>query len=191
MKYVEQFGRYFMDEKAFSFRDAKRFMKRYGSTDAYTKLFIHNLLATGKITKIGKGGYTFSKNEEVIGFAFSPFYYGLEYALTIRGLWTQISSPVIITNTKARSGVRTISGKRVVIRRISDKMFFGFDHVKYSGIFVPVSDLEKTIVDLMYYKIGIENGEVTKLVEKADRNKLRMYARRMSIVPAELRRILE
>lgn len=191
MIYLEEFKRYFINEKTFTFGDARRFMEKHGSTQAYTKLLLHNLLEKKSIVKLGKGVYTFSKNEEVAGFAFTPFYYGLEYALTIRGLWTQMSVPIVITSTKALPGVREVSGRRIVIRRISKDMFFGFDYVKYAGIFVPVSDLEKTLIDFIYYKIGIDNGEISDLVRKADKRKLQKYAKRMNIVPNALKSILD
>ncbi len=122
--------------------------------------------------------YTFSYDEAVAGFAFPPFYYGLQYALTIHRFWTQMSSPVIITTTKAVPGVLESMSVSVTVRRISKDMFFGFEYIKYSGIFVPVSDLEKTLVDMVYYGIGLDNAEVRELVRKANKAKLNSYAKK-------------
>ncbi len=180
MKYTKPFAKYFGGEKCFTFRDAQRFLENNGATKAYSKLFIQKMLGDGSLSRLGKGVYTFAKDEAVIGFAFSPFYYGLEYALTIRRLWTQVSVPVIITCSKAMPGPRESMGKRIIVRRISKKMLFGFSYVQYSGIFVPVSDLEKTLVDLVYYRIGI-NGEAAELIKDADMKKLMDYAKRAGI----------
>lgn len=180
MKYNSDFIRYFSKEKCFTFGDLKRFLIDKGATEAYAKLFAHKMLKSGRIFRLTNGVYSFSNDEAVIGFAFPPFYYGLEYALTIRKLWTQVSNPVVITASKAMPGIRESMGKRIVVRRISKRMFFGFEYVRFSGIFVPVSDLEKTIVDLIYYRIGI-GGEVERLVALADKRKLMRYAEKAGI----------
>jgi predicted transcriptional regulator of viral defense system len=152
VKYKKAFIEYFSKLKFFSFKDAKRFLLNMGSSEDYVKLFLHNQIKRHNLFRIGKGFYTFQNNEAVIGFRFSPFYYGLEYALTIRNLWTQMASPVIITTRNVRSGRREIFGANVIIRKISKKMFFGYEYINYSGIFVPVSDPEKTFIDFFYFK---------------------------------------
>lgn len=183
MKYVEAFEHHFAKEKSFTFDDARRLLKSMHASDAYVKLFIYNMLKSNTIGRMSRGTYTFSKDESVIGFGFAPFYYGLEYALTILKLWTQLSDPVVVTTTKAVPGVRQALGKRIIVRRISKRMFFGYEYVKYSGIFVPVSDLEKTLVDFVYYKIGIKNQEIRRLVDVADKAKLIRYAKKARINP--------
>ena len=183
MKYIGEFKKYFAGEKSFTFKDAAMLLRHFGASDAYAKLFIHKMLVNKAIMRIGKGVYTFSKDEAVVGFAFTPFYYGLEHALTIRGLWTQVSGPVVITSTGAKAGIRQAMGVRIMVRRISKKAFFGYEYIRHSSIIVPVSDLEKTLVDFVYYGIGIDNGEIKRLVFKADWKKLIKYSKRAGINP--------
>ena len=181
MKYSKGFMEYFRSEKCFTHDDARRFLMKNGASSAYSSVFVRNMLSSSRMRRIRKGVYTFSGDEAVAGFAFSPFYYGLQYALTVRRLWTQVSSPVVITTTKAVPGVRESMGVRITVRRISKDMFFGFEYVRYSGLFVPVSNLEKTLVDMVYYGIGLGNSEVRELVKKANRARLREYAKRAGI----------
>ncbi|MGC9037485.1 MAG: type IV toxin-antitoxin system AbiEi family antitoxin domain-containing protein [Candidatus Micrarchaeia archaeon] len=181
MKYEKEFENYFSKESIFTLNDAKRFMSKLGASEAYAKLFIHNQVKKHRIFALGNGYYTFSNNEAVVGFRFAPFYYGLEYALTIRRLWTQMANPVVITATKAKPGEKEIMGHRIIVRRIAKKMMFGFEYVKYSGLFVPVSDIEKTVIDFAYYRIRLEDEVVRVLLDNADKHKLRVYASKSGV----------
>lgn len=192
MLYDREFRRYFSNVMLFTFKDAERFLKRMGASKAYAKLFIHNQIKRHGLLRVGKGRYTFSKNEAIAGFAFSPFYYGLEYALTIHRIWTQMANPVVITATKAVPGVRTSMGGRIIVRRISERMFFGMEMVKYSDIFVPVSNPEKTLLDFIYYKIGLSDIDAASLLRACDRKKLINYSKRYGrMVRIALNKFLE
>ena len=103
------------------------------ASDSYVKLFMHLQTKRHGLLKIGKGKYTFIRNDATVGFAFTPFYYGMEHALTIHGLWTQMTNPVIITTGKAVPGIREAAGYRIVVRRIAKRMFFGIEYLKYGG----------------------------------------------------------
>ena len=65
------------------------------------------------------------------GFGFSPFYYGLEDALSLRNVWEQETNPVIITPRTVRVGIRKFEGRHFVVRRIDRSMFFGYTFVDY------------------------------------------------------------
>lgn len=140
---------------------------------------LHNMVQSGGLHRIGKGAYTFHRNEVSIGFKFRPFYYGLQYALTIRKIWTQQSVPVIITTGKANPGVRDIMGTRVVLHRINEKAFFGFEYLNYGELFVPVSDPEKTLLDFGYYGISLDPETMSALKNKVNKSKLLEYASRL------------
>lgn len=176
MKYESAFVDFFSKQNLFTFMDARRFLMDLGGSKAYLRLMLHNLVKSGKLYRIKKGVYTFSRNEAVVGFAYRPFYYGLQYALTIRKLWTQQSVPVIITTSKANPGARQTMGIRVIIRRINDNGFFGIEYVKYSGLFVPVSEIEKTLLDFIYYDEKIDPETMELLKAKSDQKKLKQYS---------------
>ena len=178
MKYEKVFTEFFSKQFIFEISDARRFLLKLGANEPYVRVMLHNMVVSKKIYRVGNGTYTFNKNEAVIGFAFRPFYYGLQYALTIRKIWTQQSIPIIITKTKANTGFRNSMNTRILVRRINDKGFFGFDFVNYGGIFVPVSDPEKTYLDLSYYKIKIDDDTMSLLKDKIDELKLKEYSKK-------------
>ncbi|EQD66731.1 transcriptional regulator, partial [mine drainage metagenome] len=93
--------------------------------------------------------------------AFLPFYYGLEDALSLRGFWEQETNPVIITPRKVRNGVRQFDSRNYVVRRIDRKMFFGYTFVNYEEFYIPVSDTEKTLIDLIILTLRYQTKSST------------------------------
>ena len=179
MKYENQFLEYFSKLQLFTTGDAKRYLSRLGASEGYSRLLLHNLVKARKLERLSKGVYTFSRNEAVSGFAFRPFYYGAEYAMTIRKIWTQQSIPTIFTKSKANPGIRTVAGIKVLIRRIAPSAFFGFEFLKYSGIFVPVAVPEKIILDLLYFRIRVDEETFSNLMDLVDVETLVSYASRL------------
>ena len=89
MKYMEEFRSHFMKKPAFTAREAELFLENRKSSPNYYKLVIHNLLSRRDIYRITRGVYTFQEDAQMSGFGFSPFYYGLEDALSLRNVWKQ------------------------------------------------------------------------------------------------------
>lgn len=180
MKYESAFIEFFAKQNMFVTDDARRFLSRIGASEAYIRLMLHNLVQSGKLHRIGKGAYTFQRNEAIVGFRFRPFYYGLQYALTIRKIWTQQSIPVIITKSKADPGIRELMGIKVMLHRININGFFGFEYMNYGGIFVPVSDPEKTLLDFIHYGIQLDPETMIELRKRTNESKLQEYVARLS-----------
>jgi predicted transcriptional regulator of viral defense system len=146
----------------------------------YVSLILSNLVKKGELNRIGRGVYTFLNDSSASGFAFSPFYYGLQDALSIRGIWEQETNPVIITPRKVRQGTRQAMGTNVTVRRISPKMFFGYDIIKYHGMAVPVSDLEKTIIDFVCFKEPIHPEVILEMKKRLRKDVLENYLKRVN-----------
>ena len=178
VKYEKEFRGHFAKEPMFTFGDTRRFLGSLGASEAYAKLFIHNQIKRHGLLRIGKGRYTFRNDEAVVGFGFRPFYYGMEYALTLRRLWTQMANPVVITATKAVPGTRQSMGRTILVRRISRSMFFGIEYIRYGDVFIPVSDVEKTLIDFIYYRVAPGEGVLGELVAEVDPKKMGAYKKR-------------
>jgi predicted transcriptional regulator of viral defense system len=175
MKYKNELKENFSKRKVFSLKDVRIFFKNKNISKDYSKNMLSNLNKKNEIIRISNGKYTFKKDIINIGFAFSPFYYGLQDALSYHNLHTQETNPIIITKNKIKPGLRTISETNVYLRRISRKYFFGFDFIKYYDIEIPVSDIEKTLIDLVYYRQNISKEIITNSKEKLDFKKLDQY----------------
>ncbi|MBI4210368.1 MAG: hypothetical protein HY544_02570 [Candidatus Diapherotrites archaeon] len=176
MKYnIKEFRERFAGRGHFTVQDAKKFLKEKGAGEGYSKLLLHNLARRGEIFRITKGAYTFTKGTSALSSVFSPSYHGLQEALTIHRIWGQGTNQVIITPRKVRSGEREIIGRKVIVRRIGRKMFFGHEIVNYGGEWLSVSDPEKTLLDFLYFREPLDRETQKKLLKMTDAKTLRKY----------------
>jgi len=178
MNYIMLVRRHFREQPVFSIAELRRSLAKEKIGKGYSALLAHNLMRSGEINRVAKGFYSFQSDALVSGFAFSPFYYGLQEALSLRNLWEQETIPVILTPTKARPGLRKIMGGNALVRRIARKMFFGFDLVKYYDMWLPVSDAEKTLIDFVYFKEHLPAQALQEIKGKIDKKKLGTYLKK-------------
>ena len=172
---------HFSDYHTFTHRDLTLYFRSKKLKTANLTRLIAYMKSSGKLYTIRKGVYTFRKDIMVTGFAYSPFYYGLLSALTIRELWTQNSRPDIITIRKVRvSSIHIFNdmGEAAFVHHVPAKYFFGFDIIKYGTLEIPVSDPEKTLIDLFYYKVKLPIQDYSELLKKISRKKIRKYLER-------------
>jgi predicted transcriptional regulator of viral defense system len=144
----------------------------------YRKRMTHLLLSSGRIERITRGIYTFHNDVSVVGFAFPPFYYGFENALTLRGVSLQGTNPMVVTPRNVRQGVRVFKGRNYIVRRIPPKLFFGYNMLKRGNFWMPVSDLEKTVIDMMYFDDYIRGELWPGILEKLDMKRLKEHLKR-------------
>ncbi|MEW6528455.1 MAG: type IV toxin-antitoxin system AbiEi family antitoxin domain-containing protein [Candidatus Micrarchaeota archaeon] len=178
MKYIAKVREHFRRVPVFTISDLKVLFRKIGISKSYLRLLIHNLLAKGEIKKISRGIYSFRSETEVVGFGFRPFYYGLQDALSLHNLWEQETNPVVITPRKVRSGIRNFEGANYVIRRIKREMFFGFTLIKYSDFWIPVSNIEKTVIDFVYFRQQLNIEVLKEIRKKLDWKTLKSYLKR-------------
>ena len=175
MKYMKQFTEEFSRKPAFVIDEVKSFLNRRNASDGYYKLLVQNLLKSNRIHKITRGAYSFYDEVQYAGFAFQPFYYGLEDALSLRGLWEQETNPVIVTPRKIRTGVRQFDSRNYIVRHIKRDMFFGYSLLLYDQFYIPVSDIEKTLIDLVYFGIRVPDEVISIMIRKLDRQTFNTY----------------
>src|SRR3989344_4419880 len=180
MKYMKEFAEHFSGKPVFSISDVKRHFSHKKLSGKYLHTFIHNLRESGKITRITRGIYTFKTDPNAAIFAFSPAYFGLQDALSLKNLWEQETNPVIITTRKIRPGTRTILGAKIIVRRISKKMFFGQETIKSGDMWLQVSDTEKTLIDFAYFNEPLGKETLKNMRKKINTKKLNAYLKRVS-----------
>ena len=168
----------FKESKLFTINEVKIFLSTKKVSDRYFQLIIHNLLKTGELKRISRGIYTFQDEIETVGFAFQPFYYGLQESLSLRNLWEQEVNPIVVTPRKVRTGIRNFQGANYVVKRIRRSMFFGFETIKYKEFWIPVSDIEKTVIDFVYFKEHLNEETLIDIRQQIDEKKLKLYLKR-------------
>jgi predicted transcriptional regulator of viral defense system len=82
---------------------------------------------------------------------------------------------VIVTTRKVRIGIHEILGSNVLVHRINPKYFFGFTLLKYGEFFIPVSDVEKTLLDFIYFKQPLSKNTISEIKKNLNANKLKKY----------------
>ncbi len=180
MKYVKSFLEEFKKTPIFTMRDLKKFLMYNGSTKNYPRIFINLMIKDGKAYRVTKGFYTLYRNIEVVGFPFYPFYYGLSYALTIHKLWTQQANPHVLTTKNVRRGIRTTFGSNFTVSKISKTMFFGYYSIIGVDFYYPISDIEKTLIDCIYYRFNLEDYVYINIFEKLNTKKMDTYLKKCS-----------
>jgi predicted transcriptional regulator of viral defense system len=143
--------------------------------ERYAYLILHKLAKCGEIKRVIKSWYSLYDDPVVSVFCFKPAYLGLQQALSLHELWAQEANVVIVTTRKVRVGLRKIFGSNVILHRIKGKYFFGFDYVKYGNFFIPVSDPEKTLIDLIYFKETPSLEVLCEIKKKINKKKLNKY----------------
>lgn len=141
----------------------------------YTKLLVSNLLLHNKIKRLTKGYYSLVDDPSLLVFCMKPAYLGLQDALSVHNLWEQETISVIVTTQKVRQGIRQVFGTNVLIHRIEQKYCFGVDYIAQGNFYLPYSDLEKTVIDMFYFKQPLRKDVLQVVRKKIDRKKLKQY----------------
>ncbi len=180
MKYIKEFLDSFSSRELFSTRDVKLFLKSKGASGEYVSLFLNKLVSSGKIIRLTKGIYSFSKNIDFVEKAIFPSYHALQDALSLHKIWGQQTIPIIITPRKIRSGERVIAEGKIIVRRINRKMFFGYETIPQLNSWITVSDLEKTLIDFAYYDEPLTKETLFEMKKRIDKKKMANYLKQLT-----------
>ena len=175
----------FKNFKTFTFNDVRMVLNvKKEISDKTIQVTLSRMIKSKKLYKITKGIFSLEKRDDIAGFAFSPFYYGGLAALMIRDMLdNQVKIEIMTTRRVKRSFVEIYGGdSAVVLHHIPKKYYFGFEDVKYGNLTIPVSNPEKTLIDLFYYrkKLSMQDyAEVLKHIKMGILAKyLKVYDRR-------------
>lgn len=173
-KYLDKIINLFEKSPVVDFDSIKRIVGDKKRIKQYTKQIIRNLIKQNRIKRITKGFYTIHEDPSLAVFCFSG-YLGVQNALSFHNLWEQETVPVIITAKRLRSGRREVFGANVIIKKIDRKYFFGFEYQKDGDFYLPYSDIEKTFIDEIYFKLPMDEELIANFREKINKKKLREY----------------
>lgn len=56
-------------------------------------------------------------------------------------------------------------------------MFFGYSFLEYGKFYIPVSTIEKTLIDFFYLGIRLQDDIISNIIEKTDKRVLLDYFR--------------
>ncbi|MDE1861272.1 MAG: hypothetical protein KGH72_06180, partial [Candidatus Micrarchaeota archaeon] len=146
------------------------------------KIFIHNMVKSSRVFAIWKGHYTLHEDPMIGGFAFSPFYYGMETSLTHYKLWDYMTPISIITTNRVRKGSIELLGRNATIRKVQKSKFFGYSMVQYKDMYIPMADIEKTLIDSVYFHTPFSTQVYAAITKKIDKRRLNSYLKKYSLI---------
>ena len=176
-KYLDKIGNLFEKSLVVTFDSIKMIVKDKKNVKQYAKQIIRNLIKQNKIKRITRGFYTVHDDPSLAVFCFSG-YLGVQNALSFHNLWEQETIPIIITSKRVRNGIRKIMNKNVMIRRIDKKYLFGFEYYLDGDFYFPYSDIEKTFIDMVYFRQRIDEDVLNEIKHRIDMKKLKFYLKR-------------
>jgi len=152
--------------------------------EGYAKQLVYRLKRKGLITELLRGVYSPKRSPYMLLKAIPLSYVGLGSAAFLHGALNQVTALTVLTPWASRfvkPGVRVIAGQKVVVRKISEKMYFGYEYMFVEEIneYVRVSDPEKTLIDAIYFDYPLLPEMLPGLLELVDEGKLRSYAEEM------------
>jgi len=174
-KHLDNIKELFEKSPVVDSRSIERIIKSKEKVRQYHKQLIRNLLRQGKIKRLAKGYYTKENDPSLAVFCFKPAYLGLQDALSHHNLWEQETIPVVLTSRKIRSGIRKILDSNVLIRRIDKKYMFGYGNSQKDKYYLPYSDIEKTLIDMVHYNQKISKETLQEINKKINKQKLKNY----------------
>src|SRR3989344_836728 len=184
VKYMRDVEEFFKKSPVVDYGSIERMIRDRKKVKGYVKQLVRNLMLNGKGKRLTKGYYTIHEETPLIVFCFKPSYLGLQDAMSLHGIWEQETVPIVLTTRKVRTGIRKVMGMNVLIRRIDSKYFFGFDYYKSGDFYFPYSDVEKTFIDMVYFRGHMDKEVVREFKKKIDRKKLNGY---LKVYPKKFR----
>lgn len=155
--------------------------KLIGENNKYIHLLIHNLVKKKEIFRLTKGFYSKTEDPTLVVFCFKPSYIGLQEAISVHNLWQQETNTIIITTKSVREGIRSVMEKKVLLKKIPPNLFFGVEYSLYGGIYVPVSDIEKTFLDMIYFNQPLDKELYKVFKKRINRKKLNTYLKKYNL----------
>ena len=177
-KYQNEIEALFDKSPVVNYSSIYRIINSKKKVKQYTKRIINYLLARNKIKQLTKGYYTKYYDNSLAVFCFQPAYLGLQDALSFYNLWEQESIPIIITGKKIRQGIRNVLGGNILIRRIEKKYIFGIEYYQCDKIALPYSDIEKTFIDMVYFRERLSDELIFEFKKRINMKKFHLYLRR-------------
>ena len=103
-----------------------------------------------------------------------PSYLGLSTALYLNNVLPQIIDRIYIISPKQKRQMM-IFDTDIIFIKFKPDMMFGYKKIRKGNSFVFVSDLEKTIIDILISRRYFNLGSVIQALKKADTEKLACY----------------
>src|SRR3989344_21954 len=140
----------------------------------YVRTLLYRLNRKELIRRIEKGKYTVHEDHLVFAsYIITPSYFSLWTALRYYNMVQQQPTSFFVVSPVKRKEI-----KRLNIRFLSTKHMFGYKKERYSDFDIFMAEPEKAIIDLLLFKVPIDDINFTLEKEDLDFNKISEYAKK-------------
>ena len=158
-----------------NYSSVSRIIRHQKKNNGYAKRMINYLLKKKKLKRLTKSHYTIRDDASLVVLCFQPAYLGLQDALSFYNLWEQETIPVVITSKNIRPGIRNVLDSNVLLRKINKRYIFGIEYHQHGDVALPYSDIEKTFIDMVYFKENIDEEIIKNIKKRVNLHKLKSY----------------
>ncbi|MCC5998083.1 MAG: hypothetical protein LM573_03310 [Thermofilum sp.] len=117
--------------------------------DSYAKVYAYRLVEKGMAWRLSRGVVSFTHDTFIIASQLiEPSYVSMHSALYLRGLIDQVPSIVEAVTTKRPAWLRDLG---IRYRKISAKLFFGYERLARANSYVFIATPEKALLDTVYF----------------------------------------
>ena len=184
-----------MQKVVFSVNDIAKIINK---PKKYASLFMHRLKNRGKILEIERNKYVLEGSNPYAIFSnlCYPSYISLLASFSFYWLTTQISRNIQIMTLKPKKKIK-FEDYEVDFVKLPQKRFFGYSRERTFNGFIFIADIEKAIIDSLYFQKCVALDEVQNAlresIKKIDQKKMIKYAFKMdnSVLLKRLGYILE
>lgn len=151
-----------------------------GQDKEIINVFLHRQVERGILNRIKKGHYSFDNlNKFQLASTYKNSYLGLHSALEFYGTTTQRFLSIDLIGEKQLQ-----STKNTLHHKVKEELFFGYEKVELDGIWFFVSNLEKTLIDCVYFSNKVYLSEIREFIrqkkEELDIDRTRDYLNKIN-----------
>jgi len=162
-------------------------IKITGQKKEIVKVFLSNQIKKNLLYRLKKNFYSFKKitNKFVLAKIYSKSYVALNSALEFYKTTTQqYNNLELISKTTLKS--QTINNVKIQNHKIRENLFFGYEKERIDNIDFFISNIEKTIIDCVYFSNKVYLSETIQFIklkkENIDKNKIVKYLNKINSV---------
>ena len=131
------------------------------------KSSISRFIKQNKILKIKKGFYSINniENKFILNKVFNNTYIGINSALEFYEVTNQRFNNLDLIS-KNNLNNQVINNFKINFHKVNEKLFFGYERKKMNNQEFFVSNIEKTIIDCVYFSSKVYLSETNNLIKK-------------------------
>ena len=146
-------------------------IKITGQKKEIVKVFLSNQIKKNLLYRLKKNFYSFKKitNKFVLAKIYSKSYVALNSALEFYKTTTQqYNNLELISKTTLKS--QTINNVKIQNHKIRENLFFGYEKERIDNIDFFISNIEKTIIDCVYFSNKVYLSETIQFIKLKKEN---------------------